>query len=770
MEKVRVMREFCAIVWAAFLVISFPFFLRADEEKADISSLRKIVSQDLAERKEGERMARSLGKEAVLDLVKLLKEGGDNSLGQAKILKILGEFREKEYFSLFCQYVKEECDVLVQKAAAAALAELKDFRATPVLLDYLKRDIGGGAVALAVLGDDSAVPDLLKLLARGTSRPADRFGRGTFLRLKEQALVAAAAVALGNRSDQVVFQAIRGLQEEGWVGIYTYNMMKKELGMEISTFFLLEKPQGVHPDREARTWWLEKRKAGETPGAKPSSENLLARIEDMLKGLADLDPEQVSETLQLFSLLGTPVFDCMVRTVQKGESVPFALGVANQMRMDGERYFKKVLQDPDAKVRAFAARVLGTMEAQDAKGILLDLLDSGEPFVVEAALEALGKLKSEDEKIYSKLPELLGSEEELLATRALDFLETTKIPPQKEIKEALRSLEENMEKPEKARIQALFCLLRENERKLFPEVINFLGSEREEIREFAVRRLRWCTGAYLGFDPAADKEERDRGIERWKNWWEGSGKAVDLGIQWEGILSRYSDFPMIEIILESNLKNLESASWEKQEKGFSKIAGYRKQAMPFLERYVHHKNNSVRFQIINLLATVGDKTSLPILFSALRDPVERIRIVAAEGIRVIRLKEEGDLYPEEKERVLELLKEAIGKESEPLVTNALSWALAGYGDTSGVDVLIENLKERAWVRDEAFSYLKEIAGRNFTDDHHRRAFRFETNGSEIDRARAIEAWKLWWSKNKKDYPVGGHKKPESQLKAGGMEK
>ena len=72
----------------------------------------------------------------------------------------------------------------------------------------------------------------------------------------------------------------------------------------------------------------------------------------------------------------------------------------------------------------------------------------------------------------------------------------------------------------RVQVDAIYQVVRADDRTMVPELINLLESEDEGVRFLAASALHKLTGKDLGFHFANTPEERARIIGQWRAWWE----------------------------------------------------------------------------------------------------------------------------------------------------------------------------------------------------------------------------------------------------------
>jgi HEAT repeat protein len=170
--------------------------------------LRTAYSQALAE----------VGEIAIEPLLRAL--GSENSKTRAYAAKALGRIGTKQAFSPIMARLATETDDVIRMSLIEALGELRDERAVPVLLPYLKppEQVNRGwiiriaANALGSIGGESVIGPMAEVLASDPDWFA-RLGAAEGLRkMRYPSAAAALRLALKDEDARVRAEAAAGLQ------------------------------------------------------------------------------------------------------------------------------------------------------------------------------------------------------------------------------------------------------------------------------------------------------------------------------------------------------------------------------------------------------------------------------------------------------------------------------------------------------------------------------------------------------------------------------
>ena len=170
------------------------------------------------------------------------------------------------------------------------------------------------------------------------------------------------------------------------------------------------------------------------------------------------------------------------------------------------------LKNENASIRAGAAAVLGRLRRLAAISGLIAALKDDELLVRRNAVEALGALTSR--AAVPHLSELLKDENVTIRHDAVLALGQIRHgTAAAAIATALADSDPIV------RAAAAFALSFYKELSVVPKLIEALADDEYRVRRNSVMALRRITGARLGFDPDASKEDRLNKQNEWKVWW-----------------------------------------------------------------------------------------------------------------------------------------------------------------------------------------------------------------------------------------------------------
>ena len=177
---------------------------------------------------------------------------------------------------------------------------------------------------------------------------------------------------------------------------------------------------------------------------------------------------------------------------------------------------RKLLSDPNPRVRGYAAQVLGKAgDPSSAAALSSRLAAERDAFArgrIQAALRRLGKRADLDKLVDRALgkdalgrPALVSALEILAVSGAAKYLSPLEVEEPSLYGRILQVLREKKE--------AALC----------PILLLLMESRERDARAEAAKLLRSLTRRSFGFDPDGTPRERKTALLRWKEWWKSLG-------------------------------------------------------------------------------------------------------------------------------------------------------------------------------------------------------------------------------------------------------
>lgn len=700
----------------------------------------KLGGADPAARTEALKLAREKGAAAAPDLLPLLKS--ESSLVRFWAARLLGESKASEAVAPLLDRLQSETAEYVLRELANALGAIGDPAARDGLRELLKKRPSAAAGALAALGDQASIPEIIRalLVAR---EPKERVALGIAL------------CRLGVRSGMDPLAQNAGAP--GALGREAY---------ETLTALLTETPppqDPAAPHKVITQWWPSHRETThlkneiEQPGPE-----LDAAIQELLKSLwSDEDAKRMDSENVLIKLENLSV-PYLIRELV-GPNGGRAGQLLSRLGKSSMGPLSAALESPDPALRREAAELLSEMKASDHAPALIEMAKrSTDPEDVEIAFQAAAILSPKD-----AIPVL---REAALAEDRSRHAPAARALGQIGDEEAATVLEELGKRMEGAsgseRVAVANALLRCGKISGIPILAEAVRDPDRSVQAEAMDLLQVATGRYFGFASGASEADRAAAIARFGTFWEQTEqgtKGFSLDVQTLKNFDR-SQKPnhQIRVQIADSLRDIGSASLEKRERAETVLSqSYRLWALPVLLDSLPRLDGAARDSAAAMLAGFVDRRTIPTLLELLKDGSPLVRRLAAEGLGSLASK----LYEEEGSLVLPDLKAAFEKEAQPQARIAMAHSLGAYGDGCGVPTLIGYLKvqrsaefpKAAWVRDEAFMALRDLAKEATSG----KDFGFEANASATARAAAVEAWEKWWAEKGKDFaPTKRFAKPK----------
>ena len=177
------------------------------------------------------------------------------------------------------------------------------------------------------------------------------------------------------------------------------------------------------------------------------------------------------------------------------------------------------LQNPDGKIRAGCASLLGEIKGEKAVELLLEALNDEDVAVWLAAIESLGKIG--DKRAVFHLVPLLAAEEQETRIAAIRALGTIGDPAVVAKVEPLLAHEDG-----KMRLFAAVALGELKEESSIPVLIELLGDR--TYREQAFLFLKKFTGLTFNYDRETLEEKKLEAIDRWRDWWHRNSESFQI--------------------------------------------------------------------------------------------------------------------------------------------------------------------------------------------------------------------------------------------------
>lgn len=762
--------------------------------------------------------ARAAARDALVEAgdasIPALIEGLDdpNSLVRWGACRILGEIGSVEASPALVERLQDDDEYShVQRAAAVALGRCGGDNALEVLRTYMEKDPTIGAEALGYLGDTSILPELLNFLldleedyrrlklARGTQRE---------LVLAQEpkvagsiAIVAAAICRLDCRGG--VPSLIDSLKFTEWIGMYARSEFIDYLGDDMPRVF-----PGAKRNENIDTLQVHSAIArffddhidtyihpAELEDPDPALADKCRRIVQVIgEGTSDAQQRRVD----VLTGIGKPILPLLVSEYSDPESPAYLSdNVVQALYLMGgslrvartPRLVRRVFDDlsnlipaiEDTAAKAGLVRLMGeylhwwpfeveivnyssaytedvfagiVQIRQEGKEFLLSMLESEEPEVKVAALEAL--IKIGDEEFADPVGEVFSSTENdavrIAAIRSLEWiryesgramlqvLDVIEGDYSDDVRLAAASSLARLEDPTRAPLAGL------------PALLDFLKSENPDFRARAVESLRIATDRYFGFDPQGSAAERAEAVARWTSWADAnldSFRPDIFGIRkrqfdyYNSTLRQYLD-------MATDLRRFAgSAATTASIREFKNFYRHQFRFLPFLVEHYGEVDESLHPMISNLIASRFDKpTGLPFLVSILENRAEADPLVLVNVLDTIGLFPEHGLLQAEAQALVSPVAAVFEDESMArIVRITAADTLARLGDARGVDLLIANLtldesvENAGWLRDESFDVLRKVARMA----GQRGDFGYEPNAPAVVREKAAAAWSEWWN-------------------------
>ena len=366
------------------------------------------------------------------------------------------------------------------------------------------------------------------------------------------------------------------------------------------------------------------------------------------------------------------------------------------------------LQNPNGRIRNYAAITLGKLRSEQAIRPLIQALNDRQTQVRSSAIKALGKLKAEE--AIDPLIDLLRDADHTVQRNAARALKRINIEL------TLQKLLEDVKSPNTTtRRNAACCLIQlqpENTLELFLPLLNDSDTI---VRQYAVEGLRKI-GVEQAFIPLLNAlSDNNGGVQRGVlKVFQQLDQTVLLG-KLNHILDVGDDRTRRQAVIAVDRLNISSYD--------------------FLMRALNDENDWVRAQAITTLAHIGTPETNVLLLTRLHDKSHWVRLAVIEAIQALEMRHTSpELITSLKDRSLEVrlatiktlgifkVKEAVDAITE-IVLNAdgfeddrvreqAVWALGEIGDLEAIQILIETLEDLSWsVRQMAKQKLKQLGSK-----------------------------------------------------------
>ncbi|MBN2490573.1 MAG: HEAT repeat domain-containing protein [Planctomycetes bacterium] len=657
---------------------------------------------------------------------------------RARAARILGDRGARAAAPQFLAWLADPgTDPTLRREAARAAGRLRLGEARDPLVGLLADDPEIAAEALAELGDDVVVPDLLARLLE----PLD--GRG-------QVAVGVALCRLGARAgvDLLLSAAFRPEGDEVLAAID---------GLRRCLAPALEVPERVVPDRSAvyalQLRWNRECASMPLPvGPSEPSAALCARLDRLASEVGSAS---------------SPAARRRRHVVLVGARAPAARALV--------RLHARDLAPP---AREEACRILVDLGPY-AVAPLLEALHSERPGIVRGALHALGRLAVQGRRFPALEALLAGAEGDVLAllesgcaadpaTRrelvdALGWIGGEAAgcalapiaanrqgePPEVRLqavrslglagavaaRERLERIAEDAGESDAMRIEAAFAGALVGNPRAIGILIDLLAEGKPAVE--ALRRLSGWT--YFGheLDPAA-------AVVRWQRWWERYAAVIRVKpdqVKRELLWERENEVYRRELE-EEWLGGLAGGKrWIDRVDQEARCLPVAIRMLPTLRRAVRESPDRwIRFHAVQMMAILGERAAVPALVGALQDPEAMVRSTAAEGLGLIG----RDFAYEDYSAALRTALVPRLADPDPYTRLQAALALARLRYADGIPALIDALEHPSpAVVDFAWTTLRRVMGG--------RDFGFRPAGALAERRRAVSALRAWWAEAGKDF-------------------
>jgi len=735
-----------------------------------------------------------------------LLEGLDTCgpLARWEAVKLLGEKRKPELAPVFVSILESGDFRFVRRAAAVALGKTGAPEGLEPLKRYFEEDPVAGAEGLGLLGDRSAVPDLLFAVVEGAEKLQDfrRFGRlldrDAFpkeegRRVGDLAVIGTALLRLGSRGGvPVLLDAVKFTE---WVGLYARAAFCRYLGDDMPPVM----PPVSIGDPAKRTlatltalakfWDLEIDvyvSPHDLEPLSPSEESAFRSLIDELAGNADR--ERKAAIIEVLALEGKPVVPLLLEAIERDSSITEVADalyeVSRPLRFSREprltagvwRDLKRAIPEVSPEARAVLLDVVadlihpnlfegGNLQPQlypeetfakileqknEATALVASFLASEDRRDRLAALSAMSRIGQEDfiDPVVALLGKTENTGERIAAIRVLERIRGPIGAPSS--RNALRALDLDGEGyPVAVRVQAARSLGFVGDLRGIPVLLDALESDDAEVRAVAGDSLRTIADRFYGFDAAADEEERRPAVERWRSWWEEGKEAFQVTI------TRIREQEFRYDIVRRKRREMEAGWWAIADAKTMKDRTeaerlyyiHRREFLPFLIAHFVEAPHDSRPIFANLIASCFDKRMMAPFFvrTLVQDGDSRVQVVAMDALGMLT---QVGIDEREAETIAGIVRPLLQDESEePIVRIQAARTLGHLGYADGVGYLIaclglesDAIAEPAWHREEAFTALREITVKAGDP----RTFGYEPNAPQTRRAEAVAKWETWW--------------------------
>ncbi len=203
-------------------------------------------------------------------------------------------------------------------------------------------------------------------------------------------------------------------------------------------------------------------------------------------------------------------------------------------------YITPLIKHPNHTIRFYAVFIFSKMRYQEAIPYLLDAIFDSSPKISLVAIEVLNRYRDfpKFSIVLSRLrSELVSNDNEKVRIAALSlgqFKDVESVP------QLIKLLSSRSEEVREAALNSLRDICKDDlgynqkewnkwwqRHQKIPRVlwmIDGLSHKDENIRYLSIEELRDLTGEFFGYFYDAPRKERDKSIERWKEWWRQEGE------------------------------------------------------------------------------------------------------------------------------------------------------------------------------------------------------------------------------------------------------